>query len=154
MTENAAPPTEDQMRCLAALADAIIPPSEIYGVPGAGDPAIVAAILEDAGRRRGRVLQGLADLDALAEAEHGARFADLSTADRDVAAAAFRAGHSGIADRIASLAAQCYYRDDRVMRSLGMEPRPPHPEGYKVPDGDWSLLDPVRRRDPLYRKAE
>jgi hypothetical protein len=35
---------------------------------------------------------------------------------------------------------QCYYRDDRVVRSLGLEPRPPHPKGHVLEDGDWSLL--------------
>ena len=48
---------------------------------------------------------------------------------------------------------QCYYQDDRVMQSLGMEPRPPFPEGFEVEQGDWSLLDPVRGRPKLYRDA-
>jgi hypothetical protein len=48
----------------------------------------------------------------------------------------------------------CYYRDDRVMRSLGQEPRPPFPNGHVVEQGDWSLLDPVRARPPMYRVVE
>lgn len=40
---------------------------------------------------------------------------------------------------------QCYYRDDCVMRSLGMEVRPPFPKGFEVEQGDWSLLDRARR---------
>ena len=47
---------------------------------------------------------------------------------------------------------QCYYRDDRVMRSLGLEVRPPYPKGFEVEQGDWSLLDPVRARPKLYRE--
>ena len=47
--------------------------------------------------------------------------------------------------------AQCYYRDDRVMRAIGMEPRAPFPKGYDVEQGDWSLLDPVRARGKIYR---
>ncbi|CAN5132580.1 hypothetical protein BH10PSE6_BH10PSE6_56580 [soil metagenome] len=46
----------------------------------------------------------------------------------------------------------CYYRDDRVMRSLGQEPRPPFPIGHVVEQGDWSLLDPVKQRAPFYRR--
>ena len=46
-----------------------------------------------------------------------------------------------------------YYRDDRVMRSLGLEPRAPYPKGHEVEPGDWSLLDPVRARPPLWRPA-
>ncbi len=46
-----------------------------------------------------------------------------------------------------------YYRDDRVMRSLDMELRPPFPGGFTVEQGDWSLLDPVRSRPKLWRDA-
>jgi len=49
--------------------------------------------------------------------------------------------------------AQCYYRDDRVMQSLGMELRPPFPKGFEVEQGDWSLLDPVRARPAFYRRT-
>ncbi len=49
--------------------------------------------------------------------------------------------------------ARCSYRDERVMRSLGMEPQPPFPKGFDLPQGDWSLLDPVRARGRIYRDA-
>jgi hypothetical protein len=39
------------------------------------------------------------------------------------------------------------------MWSLGMEPRPPFPEGFEIEQGDWSLLDPVRGHPKLYRDA-
>lgn len=55
---------------------------------------------------------------------------------------------------LVGLVVQCYYRDDRVMADLQMEPRPPHPQGYSVPEGDWSLLDPVRARGKMYRPTE
>jgi len=48
---------------------------------------------------------------------------------------------------------QCYYRDDRVLRSLGLELRPPFPNGHVLPDGDWSLLDPVKKRPSKLRQA-
>ena len=48
---------------------------------------------------------------------------------------------------------QCYYREDRVVRSLGLEPRPPYPKGHVLEDGDWSLLDPVRVRPPMWRRT-
>ena len=49
---------------------------------------------------------------------------------------------------------QCYYRDDRVMISLGQEPRSPFPKGHTVEQGDLSLLDPVRARPPIWRKVK
>jgi hypothetical protein len=48
---------------------------------------------------------------------------------------------------------QCYYRDDRVLRSLGIELRPPFPLGHVLPDGDWSLLEPVKARPPMLRRV-
>ena len=54
---------------------------------------------------------------------------------------------------IARVILLCYYRDDRVMLSLGLEPRPPFPKGHVVEQGDWSLLDPVKKRPPFWRKV-
>ena len=149
----AQPFTEDETRMLAILADMIIPASDEYGVPSAGDPAIVASILGDAARHRERLGKALSALDTMARESQDAGFADLAAGQRDGIVEAFRAAHTADADLIAALTAQCYYRDDRVMLSLGVALRPPHPLGYTVEQGDWSLLDPVRRRAPLYRKA-
>jgi hypothetical protein len=52
---------------------------------------------------------------------------------------------------LTSFVVQCYYRDDRVMAALNMEPRPPHPVGFELEDSDWSLLEPVRARGKIYR---
>ena len=46
---------------------------------------------------------------------------------------------------------QCYYRDDRVLSALGLEPRAPFPKGHALPSGDWSLLDVVRQRPRMWR---
>jgi len=44
-----------------------------------------------------------------------------------------------------------YYRDDRVLIALKQDARAPFPKGYSLEQGDWSLLDAVRRRPPLWR---
>ncbi|NKB58200.1 MAG: hypothetical protein GKS00_17890 [Alphaproteobacteria bacterium] len=146
--------TETEARALTILADMIVPASDEYGVPGAGDPAIMDNILADAERHRARIIAALSALDDIARKEHGAVFTDLDPAQRDSVAETFRAAHAAGADLIANLTVQGYYRDDRVMTSLGMEPRPPHPKGYEVEQGDWSLLDPVRQREAFYRETE
>jgi hypothetical protein len=51
-------------------------------------------------------------------------------------------------------AIDCYYRDDRVVRSLGLEPRAPYPKGHVLEQGDWSLLDAVRGRPRMWRDVE
>jgi hypothetical protein len=44
-----------------------------------------------------------------------------------------------------------YYRDDRVMLAYGREPRAPFPKGHSLPQGDWSLLDVVKQKEPFWR---
>ena len=46
-----------------------------------------------------------------------------------------------------------YYQQTRIVESLGLEHRPPHPKGYEMEPSDLSLLDPVRRRGKLYREV-
>ena len=55
---------------------------------------------------------------------------------------------------IGAVTARCYYRDDRVMRAIGMEVRPPFPLGFEVKQGDWSLLDRYGRAERAYRDTD
>ena len=155
-----------EQRRLEIFAGAVIPASAEYDAPGADDPTIAADILATARRYYGAVSAGLAHQDNVAKAAYGVPFAELSTADRAdfIARSNTRGGFDHIDweyDRAAiagqrtllSVIVQCYYRDDRVMRSLGMEPRAPFPRGFDVEQGDWSLLEPVRRRGTIYRPA-
>ncbi len=122
-----------QSRALHRLAGIMIPADAGYGVPAANDEAIFADIVKSLGRDREAVT---AALDALGpdftEAE-AMRFLD------------------GGQPALARVVLQCYYRDDRVLRALGREPGAPFPRGNVVPQGDWSLLDPVKQRPPFWR---
>lgn len=139
----------DHRRSLRCLAEMMIPASDEYGVPGAGDKVIFADILRSLGRDSEQVVGALRALDSLA----GGVFADLDPDGRQATASRLReAGGTG-AMLLSRIILQCYYRDDRVMRSLEMEVRPPFPKGFTVEQGDWSLLDPVRKRARLYREV-
>jgi hypothetical protein len=127
----------------------MIPASAEYGVPSAGEDAIFADILQSFGRDAGHVLAVLRMLDETA----GGVFADLEPARREAAAARLHESGGESLIYLSRIILQCYYRDDRVMRSLGLEPRPPFPKGFEVEQGDWSLLDPVRARPKLYREV-
>ena len=65
----------------------------------------------------------------------------------------FAPSGGGAAATLVRVVLQCYYRDDRVLRSLGLELRAPFPQGYVLEQGDWSLLDPVKARPPKLRRA-
>ncbi|WLA63320.1 hypothetical protein [Bradyrhizobium diazoefficiens] len=139
--------TPRQRQDLRAIAAMIIPPSEEYRVPGADDEIIQADILATLGRDTRPVAAALDHLARLA----GMPLADLEPAARDGVAQQFRS--SGGAATLVRVVLQCYYRDDRVLRSLGLELRAPFPKGYVLPDGDWSLLDPVKARAGTLRQA-
>jgi len=139
----------DQRRSLRCLAETIIPASAEYGVPSAGDEAIFAEILHSLGRDAGHVVTVLGTLDALS----GGVFADLEPLRRDEVAARLRETGGDALMYLTRIVLQCYYRDDRVMRSLDMEVRPPFPKGFEVEQGDWSLLDQVRARPKFFREV-
>lgn len=134
----------EDLRCLAGM---IISPSAKYGVPGADDEAICADIVGSIGHDIDPVRAALARLRSLA----GGGFAALDPARRSAVTAKLRAERDPAVGVLIRIVLLCYYRDDRVMVSLGLEPRPPFPTGHVIEQGDWSLLDPVRGRAPFWR---
>lgn len=141
--------TPRQRQDLRTIAAMIIPPSDEYGVPGADDDVIQADILATLGRDTRHVAVALDHLVRLA----GMPLADLEPAARDAVAQEFRTSGGVPAATLVRVVLQCYYRDDRVLRSLGLELRAPFPKGHVLPDGDWSLLDPVKARAGTLRRA-
>jgi hypothetical protein len=135
----------DDLRVVAAM---IVPASTEYKVPGADDSAIQADVIATLGRDTDMLRAALDHLARLA----GKPLADLDPARREAVAREFRASGGNAAATLTRVVLQCYYRDDRVVRSLGLELRPPFPKGYDLEQGDWSLLDPVRTRSPMWRR--
>jgi hypothetical protein len=132
------------LRCLAGM---IIPATAKYGVPGADDDTIFSDIVNSIGRDRNAVRAALTMLRTLA----GGPAAALDAARRGEVAAQLRAEGGAAVSVLTRIVLLCYYRDDRVMVSLGLEARPPFPKGHELEQGDWSLLDPVRVRKPFWR---
>ena len=137
----------DDLRTIAGM---IVPASDEYKVPGADDSAIQADMLATLGRDAALVRQALDHLARLARKP----LAELDPSRRDKVANDFRATGGGAAATLVRVVLQCYYRDDRVLRSLGLESRAPFPKGYVLQDGDWSLLDPVKARPLNLRRAQ
>lgn len=147
MTDASLTPEEQaDLRTLAAL---IIPASKKFSVPGADDPIVFADIVAS-------MRHELNDIRAtlqLASGLRGQPLASLEPADQMQVSVELRAMGGRAVDTLTRHILLCYYRDDRVMRSLGIEPRPPFPGGFTVEQGDWSLLDPVKARAPFWRQA-
>ena len=140
-----------EARALASVLDEIIPPSGDGRLPGAGEVGLVRYIEQHAPELRPTIVQGLSALDELAHGRGAGDFAALSREDKLEALNQVATAQPAF---LPGLILQCYvgyYQNDRVLEGLGLEPRPPYPEGYKLEPTDLGLLDGVRRRNKLYR---
>ena len=136
----------DDLRTIAGM---IVPANAEFDMPGADDPAIQADMVATLGRDAELVREALDELARLA----GSPLSGLDPARREAVALELRANGGTAVATLTRVVLQCYYRDDRVVRSLGLEPRPPYPKGHVLEEGDWALLDPVRARSPIWRRA-
>ncbi len=141
--------TDAEVRDLHALAGMMIPASSAYGVPGADDELIFADIVKNLERDTADAQSALKQLAELS----GGAFADLAPERCAEVAVRFKQEGGTPLASLNRVVLLCYYRDDRVMRSLGQDPRSPFPKGHVVEQGDWSLLDPVKKRAPMWRRA-
>jgi hypothetical protein len=132
---------------LQRIAGIMVPASDEFDVPGADDPLIVADITRSLGRDADDVRDALAELSMLA----GGAFAELDPARAETVAEIFLARTDRAIAAFGRVILQSYYRDDRVLRALQLEPRAPFPLGHTLEQGDWSLLDVVRDRPQLWR---
>jgi hypothetical protein len=135
-----------QRQDLRRIAGIMIPASAEFAVPGADDARIFADIEASLGRDVGEVRAALAVL-ALSG------FAAMEDRQAEAVAVRFLAAGDRAVTTLGRVVLQCYYRDDRVVRALGLEPRPPFPQGHVLEQGDWSLLDKVRVRAKMWRDA-
>ena len=132
-------PERERLRRIAAM---IVPASAEFAMPGADDDAIFAEIVTDAEAKTAETRAAIAAVDALGDLDAAAMGAALQKTAPEAAA------------HLQVIVTQCYYRDPRVLEAIGVEPRPPFPKGYEVGQGDFSLLDPVRARGPIWREVE
>lgn len=140
--------TASELRDFRRLAGIMLRACAEYDVPGAA--AIFADIMRSLGRDRNDVRKALAQLRALV----GEDFYTLEASTAEAAATALLGRDGAEIVALGRAVLQCYYRDDRVVRSLGLEPRAPYPKGHVLEQGDWSLLDAVRGRPRMWRDVE
>lgn len=139
--------TTEELRNLRCLAGFMVPSDVDYGVPGADDEAIFADIIRSLGRDAQAVRTALAMLQEIA----GNDISSMERANAEAAAMALLSRDDPVVKALGRAVLQCYYRDDRVLRCLGIEPLAPFPKGRLLEQGDWSLLDAVRGRPQMWR---
>jgi hypothetical protein len=136
-----------ERRELGIIAGAMVPADATLGMPGADDPAILADIAKSIGRDLPLIREAMAAIGR----KSNLAFADLDQDRREALINDWYRSGGAAAVMLGRLVLGAYYRDDRVLLALGLEARAPFPKGYTLEQGDWSLLDAVRGRAPLWR---
>ena len=136
-----------ELRDLRCLAGFMVPADVDYGVPGADDEIIFADIIRSLGRDAEAVRAALQLLQEIAGEDLGG----LDAAKAEAAMLALLNRDDSVVKVLGRAVLQCYYRDDRVLHGLGIEPVAPFPRGRVLEQGDWSLLDAVRGRPQMWR---
>src|SRR5262249_19801134 len=120
--------TPAELRDLHRLAGIMVPSSLDYRVPGAHDTAIFADIVRSLGRDRNDVRKVVAILRDMA----GGDFAAIDEDRAEAMAMGLLQRRESEITALGRVVLQCYYRDDRVIRSLAIEPGPPFPKGRSL----------------------
>jgi hypothetical protein len=149
MADATHPFSATEVEMLRRIANAVIPPSDEFDVPGAGDPAIFARILARCAASERAIREALGTLGGSAAGSPPP--AAVGDAEFAECLRGFPAKQPAFAGLMSWIVAASYYQDPRVLRSIGSEPRPPFPQGHSVPPSDWSLLEPVKRRGQMFR---
>jgi hypothetical protein len=150
LEDHGAELTPEEVRDLRRLAGFMVPASAAHGLPGANDEVIFGDIVRSLGRDRDAVREALSQLREIA----GRDFAGVDEVEAEAAAMTLLGRGGPVVMALGRAVLQCYYRDDRVMRALGREPRPPFPKGHLLEPGDWLLLDAVRGRPRMWRDID
>jgi hypothetical protein len=146
----------EEERALSSVLDEIIPPRSDGKLPGAGELGLaryIAQALRPTPDRGRAIAQGLAALDGLAGGRGGRDFAALSSPDKLEVLNEIATTDPAFLPGLIFHTYAGYYQNGRVMEALGLEPRPPHPDGYEMEPSDLTLLEAVRRRPRMYRKC-
>ena len=132
---------------LKRIAFLLIPESEEYELPGGDDDAIFAHFLKLASPQLTNINHCLFELQKKSSDQHGDSFLKLQNNEQIATL------HTcpSLLEVLMPHIALAYYQDPRILTALSLKDSPPFPGGYAVDQGDWSLLDPVRKRKPLYR---
>jgi hypothetical protein len=144
---------EGQMASLNVLIDLLIPAAKDGRMPAARSLDLFADISDMPPLNRAQIETGLADLEARAQQRYGRWFAGLSAHEAMALVEELRAKASPFIQVFMTQTTGRYLAHDSVVLLIGLEVRPPWPKGNVVAQGDWSLIDVVKKRPKIYRQV-
>lgn len=140
---------EEQERTLIALLNLIIPPSQDGKMPGAADVGFLAYINNE--NLFPWIREGLLSIVEESHNNYGQEFLALSGSEQTQLIDKLRRRFFRVFSRLTTEVIKCYYQHDHVLKAIGLDARPPFPQGYLLEEGDLTLLEPVYERGKLYR---
>ncbi len=138
---------------LDALIDLMIPASRDGKMPAAVSLGLYKDLRAMPAAVREQLERGLDSLDSRATDAYDKTFAGLSPAEANALVDIMRRDDPAFIGAFTLHTAARYLRDDQVVAAIGMKPRPHWPQGHEVPEGNWELLESVRQRGEIWRKA-
>jgi hypothetical protein len=150
------PFSADEKLALSVVLDGIIPPSTDGRFPGAGTLGLEGRVedaLCSAPELKAMIASSLGELARMGREVDGRGLQALSGEQQARLLGELANGEHAVPPVLILQVFACYYQHPRVLEILGVEARPPHPDGYQMKENDYSLLEPVRNRAPMYRKV-
>ena len=141
---------EEQERTLNVLLNLFIPPSEDGKIPGAADVGFLAYIHNE--NILPWIIEGLKNIIEESHNNYGQELSALSSSIQMELIDNLRRKFLQFFKHLTTLVMQCYYQHDDVLVKIGLEARPTFPEGYRIVEGDLTLLEPVYLRGKIYRE--
>lgn len=136
--------TGEERDIFRRLIGIMIPVDPEMALPSADDALIFEDCIETLGRDAAAIRILLGELMRIG-------FLDLPADVAEPKAMALLGENRAEVQALSRVVVAAYYRDDRVMLAYGREPRAPFPKGHSLPQGDWSLLDVVKQKEPFWR---
>ena len=136
--------TEVERAILQRLMGIMIPADPEMALPSADDALILEDCIETLGRDAAAIRILLGELMRIG-------FLGLPAEQAEHKVMALLGDGRTEVQALSRVVVAAYYRDDRVMLAYGREPRAPFPKGHSLPQGDWSLLDVVKQKEPFWR---
>lgn len=134
---------------MSHLLDTILPGDIGLGLPP-GSHVDMARYVSEQGIED-RVRAFLAMLDDTARDMDGADFAGLAPDRRLACVERAKRKDFRLANAVIVHCLKAYYTDPEVLRRLSAGAVPPFPDGNVLDDDDWSILEPVFERGPIFR---
>ena len=142
-----------QIELVTEVLNRIIPASG--KMPGAGEIAVdyLDQVVGSSPRLKRIFANGVSRIEVGADRVYSQDFLGLSGEQMDAVLRQVEADEEEFFDLLVRHTYNGYYTDGRIIELLGLEARPPQPQGHRVDQGIITLIENVKNRGIAYREV-